>query len=220
MNARLILLASAAVFAADKEKEPAKGKTDPAGAPLEARLIVKKDTCTLDRGGKTPAEYRAEAAKKPPIVEVDLVLELRNTGKDEIKVWVTGDYRAEKRQGGGDYVELVLDLKGPGAVSATVAERYATPATPPPKWVKLAPGKSYNLPITTLNYGSHGVARYLARRACWTEAGEYTLAATFKTAVDPAPPGSKETRWAGFDGGHVTVTTAPVKLKVVEKGKP
>src|SRR5206468_658033 len=36
----------------------AQGKTDPPGAPLELKLVAKKDTYTLDLGGKTPEEVR------------------------------------------------------------------------------------------------------------------------------------------------------------------
>jgi hypothetical protein len=209
-----------AAGAADKSPDPPdKGKTDPPGAPIEARLIVKKAAYVLDRKGKNAADYEKDAKVKPPVVDVDLVLEVRNTSKKAIKIWYGGNYRDEKRQAGGDYVELILDLKGPGAVSAIVAQRYTRPFTPGPKSVTLAPGKSFSLPITTLNYGTHGVATFMARRACWTKAGEYTLTATYKTAIDPAPKGSKPTRWAGFDGGHVTITTGPVKLKVTEAGK-
>jgi hypothetical protein len=85
--------------------------------------------------------------------------------------------------------------------------------------VTLAPGKTWRLPITSLTYGTHGVAKFVSWRTCWAQAGEYTLTATYKTAVAPAPKGAKPTRWADFDGGFVTVTTAPVKLKVVEVKK-
>jgi hypothetical protein len=195
-----------------------KAKADPPTAPLEAKLVAKKDTYTLDLGGKTPEQYRDEVQKKPPIVKVELVLELKNTGDKEITIWIADDYGKEERQQGGDYVTLQLDLKGPGAVSALVKQQSTKPLTPPPRTHKIAPGKIYSLPITTLNYGTHGVATYQGYRACWTEAGKYTLTATFKTAVSPPPEGSKETKWAHFEGGFVTVTSAPVTLKIVEKG--
>jgi hypothetical protein len=196
-----------------------KAKTDPPGAPLEGKLVVKQETYTLDLGGKTPEQYRDAAKKSPPLVEVDLALELKNTSDKEITLWVADDYGKEERQDGGDYVKLQLDLEGPGAVSALVQQRFTRPKTPPPRTRSLAPGKTWALPITTLNYGTHGVATYEAYRACWTGPGEYALTATFKTAVAPTPAGAKETKWAHFEGGFVTVTTAPVKLKVVTGGK-
>jgi hypothetical protein len=201
----------------DKPKEETP-KTDPPGVPLEAKLVAKKDTYTLDLGGKTPEQYRDDAKKAPPVVNVDLVLELKNTSDKPITIWIVDDYRKEEAQAGGDYVTLTLDLKGKGAVSAVTAQRFTAPATPPPRTLKIDAGKTWSLPVTTLNFGTHGVAAYETRRACWTEPGEYTLAVTFKTAVSPKPEGAKKAKWANFDGGIVTVTAPPVKLKVVEKG--
>jgi hypothetical protein len=198
-----------------------KSRAEPPTAPLEAKLVANKQTYTLDLGGKTPGQYGDAAKAMPPVVEVDLALQLRNTGDKNITIWIADDYRKEESQPGGDYVTLDLDLKGPGAVGALVRQRFTKPMTPPPRTLALAPGQSYTLPITTLNYGTHGVATFQAYRCCWTQPGQYTLTATFKTAVAPAPRGSKETRpWAGFKGGgFVTVTSAPVKLTVVESGK-
>jgi hypothetical protein len=214
-----VALAAGCEAPALEPKPEEKSKTDPDGAPLEAKLVVKKDTYTLDLDGKTPEDYREAAKTKPPVVEVDLVLELKNTSDKEITIWIADDYGKEERQEGGDYVKLMLDLKGPGAVSVRTALRETTPATPPPRTRAIAAGKTFSIPITTLNYGSHGIAHYEAHRACWTEAGEYSLTATFQTAVSPAPKASKPTKWAHFEGGYVTVTSAPVKLKVVEKGR-
>jgi hypothetical protein len=208
--------AAGAVLALAAEPQP-QGKTDPPGAPLEARLIVNKKEYVLDRGGLSAEEYRAAARKQPPQVNIDLALEIRNTSDKEITIWMADDYRKETSQEGGDYVRLLLDLKGPGAVSATVTQRFTRPKTPPPRLTKIAPGKTWTLPITSLSYGTPGIATFAVDRTCWTDPGEYTLAATFQTAVQPAPAGSKPSKWAHFDGGIVTVTTPPVKLTVVEK---
>jgi hypothetical protein len=220
----LVVVAAAALAAhakapAPQEKPQEKSRTDPPGTPLEAKLVVKKATYTLDRRGQTAKQYADAAKQSPPLVEVDLALELKNTSDKGITIWIADDYGKEERQKGGDYVNLRLDLQGPGAVSALVQQRFTRPWTPPPRTLAIAPGKTWALPITALNYGTHGVAAYQAYRTCWTEPGGYTLTATFKTAVSPAPQGSKETKWAHFEGGLVTVTAAPVKLKVVEKGK-
>jgi hypothetical protein len=218
-----LALTVALTSAAPKPAEPpAKGKVEPAGAPLEARLIAKKTMYVLDRKGKSADDYAKDAEKNPPPVDVDLVLELRNTSAKDIKIWVLGQLRGEQRLFGGDYVEFVLDLKGPGAVRALVARRYTRPRTPGPNVTTIGPGKTVRMPLTSLWYGRPGVATYEVYRTCWTKAGDYTLTATYKTAVDPAPAGSKPARWGTFDGGHVAVTSAPIKLKVVEakKGKP
>jgi hypothetical protein len=212
-------LAAQAKAPAPEPKPEEKSKTDPAGAPLEAKLVVKKDTYTLDLGGKTPEQYRDAVKASPPKVDVDLVLELKNTSDKEIKIWIVGDLRDEKSQAGGDYVTLDLVLQGPGALNVPGHEIVKTPATPPPTVHTLAAGKTWSLPLTSLCHGTHGVALRRANRSCWTESGEYTLTATFKTAVSPKPDGAKETKWANFEGGYVTVTTPAVKLKVVEKGK-
>jgi hypothetical protein len=98
-----------------------------------------------------------------------------------------------------------------------VGEQRTTPKTPPPTVHALAPGKTWTLPITSLCHGTHGVAHLAVHRSDWTQAGDYTLTATFQTAVSPRSAGAKETKWAHFEGGYVTVTTALVKLKVVEK---
>ena len=150
---------------------------------------------------------------------MDLALELKNTSDKEIKIWIVGDLRDEKRQNGGDYVTLKLDLNGPGAVNTLVRDSRTTPRTPPPTVHAIAPGKTWTLPVTSLCHGTHGVRHMSEHRSYWTQAGDYTLTATFQTAVSPKPAGAQETKWAHFEGGFVTVTTGPVKLKVVEKGK-
>jgi hypothetical protein len=212
-------LAAQAKAPAPEPNAEEKSKTDPAGAPLEAKIVVKKDTYTLDLGGKTPEQYRDAVKASPPKVDVDLVLELKNTSDKEIKIWIVGDLRDEKSQPGGDYVTLDLSLQRPGALNVAGPEIVTTPATPPPTVQAIAPGKTWSLPLTSLCHGTHGVALKRANRSCWTQAGEYTLTATFKTAVSPKPEGAKETKWANFEGGFVSVTTPAVKLKVVERGK-
>jgi hypothetical protein len=66
-----------------KPEDPTKGRVEPAGAPLEVRLVANKTTYTLDRGGKTPEEYAEslETAKRKdgrvvvPAPQVDLILD-------------------------------------------------------------------------------------------------------------------------------------------------
>src|SRR5262249_22841377 len=161
-------------------------------------------------------EFRKEVGTKPPPAEVDLELEVRNTGDKEIRIYTVGEYELGKRQDGGDYVELGFKLEGPGAVSGTLQEAYTTPATPGPASTALAPGKSFRLPIKRLLYGTPGVATHIYKAACWTQPGEYTLTASFKTGVSPAPEGAKDTGFAG-GFGYVTLTSAPVTLQVVDK---
>jgi hypothetical protein len=173
-------------------------QTDPPGALLEARLVVKKDQYTLDLGGKTADDYKRllkPFPPPPPAPKVDLVLELRNTGDKEIRIWVGN---------------LELELKGPGAVTV-IPQAIAKPSDqgfpPKPQEVKLEPGKSHTIPITSLDNGNV----YKPQRAYWTEPGEYTLTVRYQTAASPAPKGAKEIR-DGFGG--VVLISAPVKLKV------
>jgi hypothetical protein len=130
---------------------------------------------------------------------VDLALELKNTGDKDIQIWISGD---------PTMIDLKLD--GPGAVS--VAPRRAfTQEFRIPKAVSLAPGKTYSMEIKSLSFGFRNQSQF----AYWTEPGDYTLTASFKTAVSPTPKGAKETGEKGF--GQVTVTSAPVKIMVTEK---
>src|SRR5262245_37788466 len=134
-----LFLSAAAGLAGDaKPKEP--GKSEPPGVPLEARLVVKKDSYVLDLGGMSPDEFRKllqPFPAPPPAPKVDLVLELRNTGDKPLKFWKGN---------------LHLDLKGPGAV-AVLPRAIARPSNQgfpdrPPE-VQLEPGKSHALPITS-----------------------------------------------------------------------
>jgi RNA polymerase sigma factor (sigma-70 family) len=183
-----------------------KGKTVPASAPVAARLVAKKYRYELDRGGLSEEEYAkrikegAKAGRPLPPPAVELVLELRNTGMKEIDILT-----------GGDATVLVLDLKGPGAVSVT-PNLLATLEFRMPKKINLAPGKSLDLPIKSLSHGLRGVGHM----AYWTKPGQYTLTATYDTAIAPAPKDAKEAPgFAGF--GRISATSAPVTLTVVEK---
>lgn len=183
--------------------KPAAGKTDPPGVPVEAVLKAKQKTYKLDLGDKTAAEFQkdldaaATTRTYPAVPTVDLVLVLRNTGKDEIKI-----------QMGGTNNIITLDLRGPGAVK--IPWRGITnKLIILPRPVTLAPGKSVEVPIKSLSFGRKG-----AFRAYWTKPGKYTLTARYKTAVSPVPKGATD-NGKGF--GDVTVTSAPVALKVEAK---
>jgi RNA polymerase sigma factor (sigma-70 family) len=189
-------------------KADEKAKTDPPGVPLEARLVANKDTYTLNLGGKTPEEFRKllHAGHYPAAPQVDLVLEFHNTGDKEIK-FLTGGTNPD--------IPLLLQLHGHGAVNVPLAAVSSKMKSLPPEQVSLAPGKSYALAIKSLrtnNAGREGSASY------WTEPGEYKLIVTYQTAVSPVPKDAKESHaYKGF--GTVTLTTSPLKLKVVEAEK-
>jgi len=190
-----------------KEKAIDKGKTEPAGAPLDARLVAKQDTYTLDRGGKSAEGYAKQvrdAAKRGnplPTPRVELTLELRNTGDKEIKILV-----------GGDGSEVMLDLQGPGAVSVR-PNTFTTLEYRASDIVAIAPGKTHVLTLSNLSFGNRGTSDL----AYWTKPGDYTLTATYHTAVSPMPKGAQKAPSFLPDFGHVAATSAPIKLKVIEK---
>jgi hypothetical protein len=179
-----------------------KSKTEPPGVPLEARLIAKKDTYVLDLGGKTPEEFRKLLKDSSvPAPTVDLELEIRNGGDKDLTLLV-GGFAPD--------IPLLLKLDGPGAVNIALPAMYVRLKGEPPKQITLAPGKTHTLPIKGLmtnRLNREGTASY------WTEPSDYTLTATYKTAVAPVPEGAKD-NGKGF--GPVTVISAPVKLKVVQ----
>jgi hypothetical protein len=184
-------------------KRDAKSRTNPAGVPLDARLIAKKGTYLLDFDGKTPEEFRKLLKdSRPPAPVVDLELEFRNSGDKELTFLVGGS---------NPDIPLFLKLDGPGAVNVTLPELLSAMLSMPPKQVTLAPGKTHTLPIKSLmteRIGREGTASY------WLEPGDYTLIATYQTFVSPVPEGAKD-NGKGF--GLVTVTSAPVKLEVTQK---
>ncbi len=189
----------------DQPKEPVgqlpKGKTIPAGVPVELTLKANKDTYTLDLGGKTAAEFRklletAVPAPEPP--QVDLEMQLKNTGDKKITLLV-----------GGDETLLLMNLKGPGAVTVNSKLDFDDNLKQA-KRVTLAPGESSTMPIKRLAFGRRLVGKY----AYWLEPGDYTLTIEYRTAVSPPPPNTKE-QPANF--GQVPVISAPIQLKVVAK---
>src|SRR5262249_29781233 len=198
----------------EQAKPPAaKSKSIPPGVPLEIVLRSGKDTYTLDRGGQSAAEY-LELIKKTnkadgfptgnvfPAPQVDLTVEVRNTGDKEIKFWTTGDP-----------LKLMLELKGPGAYSTALPLAF-TMELRLPKGTAFGPGKSHTFKLSSLRFGFRGSSH----AAYWTEEGEYTLAATLETGVSPVPKDAKEYQ-EDKNYGLVTLVSAPIKLRVVLKGK-
>src|SRR5262245_39912484 len=92
-----ILCLAALCLTAIARADDAKGKTEPKEAPLEAILTANKTTYKVDLGGKTAEEVSKQIKDAdqpdqfPAAPEVDLTLELKNTGEKEIQVWVGGD---------------------------------------------------------------------------------------------------------------------------------
>jgi hypothetical protein len=178
---------------------------EPKDVPIEATLKAAQDKYTLDLGGKTADEFKkaleaaATSGKYPDAPTVNLLLDLKNTSDKEVKIKI-----------GGTTTVIELELKGPGAVTVPLKGRVTPKIVVPPKEVTLAPGKSVTVPIERLAFGFKGDAS----RAYWTEAGKYTLTASYKTWVSPAPKGVK----ADGDGyGAVTLTSSAATVTVEAK---
>jgi hypothetical protein len=201
---RIVTAATVLAFALPLAARADDKKTDepkPADLPLKAKLIAKTETYKLNLDGKSAEEYgkmlkdAEKAGKAPAAPAVDLVLEITNTSDQEVKFWVEGDPN-----------EVQLDVKGPGVVNIMPMGAFTTDFRAP-KVMALAPGKTHSIPIKSLQYGFRSVAK----STYWTEPGEYTLTASYKTAISPAPKGSKEAE-KGF--GNAVVVSEPIKVKV------
>lgn len=169
--------------------------------PIALKLVAKTDKYKFNGSGKTPAEYkthladvakaqeRGEAVRPPKPPAVDLVLQLTNTTKNEVTIFV-----------GGDSNVYTFELTG-GDGTATLGSGLAFTADfKLPKAVTLAPGKSHEIPVKQLADGSRGAARYVY----WTGPGEYKLSAKY-TLSDA-------------NGGRGTeLKSEPVKITVTEK---
>jgi RNA polymerase sigma factor (sigma-70 family) len=192
-------------------KPKPQGKVEPPGAPLAAVLKANKDTYKLDLGGRSAEQFRKVAKARdrfdaggplPPAV--DLVLEVRNTSDKEVQFFTLPDL-----------AEVKLGLKGPDTLTVQMQGPFQLDRRLPPP-IRLAPGKVFTRPIRSLNHGH----RDIEFRSYWLAPGDYTLTARFHTAMLPAPAGAVlydgrlgEPQLRGF--GVVTVTTPPLKLKVV-----
>jgi hypothetical protein len=198
----LLVFPLTALTADDKEKDKDKPKSDPAGSPIQATLTTKKKTYKLDLGGKTAEQFKKSIedaeGNYPAAPKVDLVLELKNTSDKDVEVWIDGDA-----------TKIMLDLKGKGAINTALKGLAFTADFRGPKPTTIQAGKSHKFEIKSLTYGSRGASH----RSYWTQAGDYTLTATFETATSPAVKGAKN---AEGKFGFVKLISVPLKIKVTE----
>lgn len=175
---------------------------------LKAKLVATKTTFTLDLAGLTSADYKRalvenDHGKLPPTPTVTMALELTNTSNKDVHVWI------------GGVEDLIMELKGPGAVLAPWrSQNKLGPRAVPPQLepILLAPGKSHSLSISYLfdrregnSWGSHWY---------WTEPGDYTLSASLTTALNASPKGVKPNK-DGFR--KVTIPSEPLSIRVERK---
>ncbi len=203
------VLAAAALAGAAAGDEPKAGGKSVPSSPLTL-AITGTAKYAFDPTPLTPESHKkllVDAAKKgkdfpfggklPPVPDVALKVELKNTSDRPVTVWVTGDP-----------VILTLTLAGKGAVNldppVAMTREFRVPQE-----LKLDAGKSQTFPVKQLKSGTRGITHH----SYWTGPGEYDLTATLRTGVQPAPTGAEVTD--GF--GTVTLTSAPFKLTVGEK---
>ena len=153
---------------------------------VKLSVIAKNTIYQLDTGGLSTKAYKQklldlkmalmkgeETADPPAAPAIDLSLEIKNISMEEITIYV-----------GGNPCFHTFEIKGPGVVELNPrlirAAIFAFPRA-----IKLAAGKSYELPIHKLADGSHGDSRWIY----WTETGEYTLTASYKLGGPNGAPG-------------------------------
>jgi len=134
----------------------------------EDTAIVRRDTYVLPKQWQGEDFRRGireekDCHKLPAPPKVDLVLELRNTGKDPVMIWP-----------GGSIDEPELTVTGPGIVSPeSLEESSGTSAATTPQPV-IRPGEKYRIPIESLNPGGFSLDNVY-----WTKPGVYTVMATY-----------------------------------------
>ncbi len=174
-----------------------KTEVEPQSVPLEATLASQKETYTLDLNGKTPEEFAKQVRgwPLPPSPKVDLVLTLRNKGTKTLTL-----HRD---------ILLSLYLTGDGAMNHPMYSYQTEGRGDEPKKVTLAPGKTYEIPIQSLDRG-HGEQSY------WLLPGEYTLHASCYIWISPVPDGVDKLS----DGSDfVSFKAPPLRVKIVAEKK-
>jgi len=188
----ILTIAVSAIAGVPANRVPAQPAAKATIAGLSATLIADKDTYKLDpaQSGKDfrdkLANLQKNREKAPAAPAVDLTLRLTNTSDKDVQIAV-----------GGDATQIELRLDGPGAVTVpnnvmmTMEFRIGRPVT-------IAPGKSYDVKITSLGFGMRGISQ----AAYWTEPGDYSLSATFLCTKD--------------DGTQIKVSSDAAKLKLTK----
>jgi hypothetical protein len=186
MSMLTILLAG---LLASQEIDPEPPKPGPVGT----RLVAKKATYKLDRGGLTEKEY-ADAAKAgtAALIPVEIELVITNHSKNDVRVRVSGAVP-----------KLTLTLNGKGAVDGP---KDANPFKGKLTYVVLKPGQKVSVPINKLM--SYTGSKGGTTNHYWTEPGDYTLSASFYTSVDLDYTGKKAKL------NYMTLKAPAISLKV------
>jgi hypothetical protein len=171
---RQILLAAVLVVCGTT----ARAEDKKADGPVTLKLVAKKDKYKFESGGQTAEEYKkhlTELAKRiekgerrvkvPAPSEVDLMLVLTNTSKEDVTIYVGGDHNIYTFELTGGTGSVAM----PSLLAFTADLRF-------PKEMTLAPGKSAEIDIKQLSDGLRGASR----NVYWTGPGEYKLSARYQ----------------------------------------
>lgn len=188
----LLSLVALCTATAPAPKPPAVAPAGPKNDQgLTAAIVLNKDAYSIPAGqsGKeyhnrlTTAGNARGMSRLPQPPALDLTLRITNNANNPVTITY-----------GGDESQITLNLQGPGAitldnnVAMTMEFRMG-------KAITIAPGKTYDIKISSLAFGSRGISKY----AYWTEPGEYSLTATLLY---------------GNGEKQGTVVSGPAKLKV------
>jgi hypothetical protein len=204
----LVVVATSPFAPAGPKERPrvtlGESSTEPKGIPLELTIGCDSVEPLEVHTGGDPAHIYQENIEKGaktghPLTGsvVELFMEIKNTGREAITIWVSGDVTL-----------LTLDLQGNGARKAE-AKLPRPKNTIPPKAVTIQPGKSYQMPLFSLSHGFRNEEKH----AYVTEGGTYILTATFKTGISPAPKQTTRPLQNGF--GEVILKSGQYKFLAV-----
>jgi WD40 repeat protein len=174
-----------------------KKEDQPSTVPLEAELTSQKETYALDLNGKTPDDFakQVQGWPLPPSPRVNLVLTLRNKGNKALI------FHRD--------ISVYLHLTGDGAMNHPMYVYQTEGRREEPKMVTLAPGKTYEIPIQSLDCGDSG-------QSYWLLPGEYMLHASCFVTLTPAPV--RDDKSSG-DLGFISIKPPPLQVKVVAEKK-
>jgi len=182
------------------QRPPLPPKTEPLGVTLEADLTVVQDTYALDLEGNTREEFvtRINYGEEPDTPRMDLLLTLRNTGREKITLKYPDDQPS-------------LHLSGCGTLNPWAWVQVGVGGGPERRGpLTLAPGQTNTVRVTCLDEA--GSYHY------WVLPGEYSISGYLHTSVFPAPKGVLEPSADG--SGWVTIRCAPAKVRVIEVAGP
>jgi hypothetical protein len=198
-------------------KGPADAQSEPPDVPLQAELIARQDRFVVNLDKLTPEEFsnkltrslpdpdsKSRARKRviacpdiafPSKPRIDLEFRVRNTGKQPITFFPDLDPTTFLAGAGALNISWTCQTLIGGGLDGL-----------PVKPVTLGPGEKYSVRVTDLTLFGFG------SQCLWILPGEYSVYASCRMSVSPAPKRVK----AESDGsGWITLRTPALKVKVV-----